>query len=107
MALAIVACAICIYATSVYRLTGHLQLYATKMSEKAGELEQEKLKTNKLLYQMLPETVAEQLKANKVSDFIEKFLDVIYRWPMISSCNADVNVYNIMFTSSIDTRLLH
>ena len=55
-----------IYGASVNKVTGDLKLYASKMAEKAEELKHEKLKTDNLLYQMLPRTVADRLKANMV-----------------------------------------
>ena len=68
VALGVVLMASVIYGVSVYRLTGHLQLLASRMTDKAQELHSEKQKTNKLLYQMLPKSVAEQLKANEVDN---------------------------------------
>lgn len=46
----------------INRLSFSLQVYARNLSEKARELEYEKELSDSLLYQMLPATVAKQLK---------------------------------------------
>lgn len=47
-----------------------IQMYAVNLSEKAKELNREKKKSDALLFQMLPTSVAQQLKqAHQVRDF--------------------------------------
>ena len=58
------------YATCIYNITGKIQKYAVYMSEKTEELEVEKERTNNLLREMLPESVAEKLKRGEVRNCI-------------------------------------
>ena len=53
------------YATCIQRLTQKISLYALKTSEKSKQLANEKKRTDALLSQMLPQTVAEQLKERR------------------------------------------
>ena len=55
-----------LYGFYVHRLTGHLQLFASKMAEKAILFKHERQKANDLLHQMLPKSVAQQLIIGKV-----------------------------------------
>ena len=50
---------------SVIKTTGDIQKYALILNEKTKELKVEKQRTDTLLYQMLPKTVADRLKAQK------------------------------------------
>ncbi len=52
------------YATCIQSLTHTLSLYALRSSEKSKELAQEKRKTESLLYEMMPRSVADQLREN-------------------------------------------
>lgn len=47
---------------SVHVVTSALQNYATGLKKRTHELKEEKLRSDRLLYQMLPKTVADQLK---------------------------------------------
>ncbi|XP_074647587.1 uncharacterized protein LOC141903373 [Tubulanus polymorphus] len=49
----------------VVRVTNDMQRYALTLADKTKELNREKRRTDSLLYQMLPKTVAEQLKYQK------------------------------------------
>ncbi|KAK6175579.1 hypothetical protein SNE40_014010 [Patella caerulea] len=49
----------------LYRLTASVQKYALEAFMKSKQLSKEKQRSDALLYQMLPETVAKQLKMNK------------------------------------------
>ena len=49
----------------IYRMTHRIQEYAVGLSEKTKELRREKKKSDSLLYQMLPKSVALQLKLSK------------------------------------------
>ena len=49
----------------IYRMTHRIQEYAVGLSEKTKELRREKKKSDLLLYQMLPKSVALQLKLSK------------------------------------------
>ncbi len=53
------------YAVSMFKMTGRMHAFANKISEKTAELKEEKKKTEKLLYQMLPKIIAERLKRNE------------------------------------------
>ncbi len=54
------------YAIRIIRMTRKIQKYASKISEKTSELNEEKKRTEKLLHQMLPKKIAEQLKRHEV-----------------------------------------
>ena len=41
----------------------NIQNYALKLSEKTRELKSEKIRTDNLLYQMIPKSIAEKLKS--------------------------------------------
>ncbi|KAI0212510.1 hypothetical protein LSAT2_002553 [Lamellibrachia satsuma] len=49
----------------IYRMTHRIQEYAVGLSDKTKELRREKKKSDSLLYQMLPKSVALQLKLSK------------------------------------------
>ncbi|XP_006825141.2 uncharacterized protein LOC100375453 [Saccoglossus kowalevskii] len=53
------------YAYSIYRLLSSLTMYGSKITSQTRQLSMEKKKTDRLLYQMLPRSVADQLKSNK------------------------------------------
>ena len=53
------------YATSIYKILKKVGDFATNASRKSKELAMEKKRTEYLLYQMLPKTVADQLKLNQ------------------------------------------
>nr|XP_022289334.1 uncharacterized protein LOC111101221 [Crassostrea virginica] len=50
----------------VYKLTVQIQNYSLTIANKTKALNKEKKRTDTLLYQMLPKSVAERLKSNKV-----------------------------------------
>nr|XP_006825617.1 PREDICTED: uncharacterized protein LOC102809714 [Saccoglossus kowalevskii] len=52
------------YVISVNRMTSAIKHYALNLTTKTTELSKEKKRSEKLLYQMLPPTVAEELKRN-------------------------------------------
>lgn len=49
----------------VYRVTSIIQNYAVGLSDKSKELRKEKKRSDTLLYQMLPKSVALQLKLSR------------------------------------------
>lgn len=49
----------------IHRMTSTIQRYARSLSEKTKELRREKKRSDTLLYQMLPKSVALQLKLSK------------------------------------------
>lgn len=51
-------------------MRGLSQMYASHLQEKASELKKEKRKSDMLLYQMLPPSVAMQLKQNEQVNII-------------------------------------
>lgn len=53
------------YGSCIHGLTSRLQSFARKVTAKTHELATEKKRSEELLYQMLPRTVAEQLKDKK------------------------------------------
>ncbi|XP_014670257.1 PREDICTED: receptor-type guanylate cyclase gcy-22-like [Priapulus caudatus] len=58
--------AICpVIALSVYRMTKSLQIYAASLQKRTEELNKEQKLTDKLLYQMLPKSVADHLKQGR------------------------------------------
>lgn len=62
------ACAITIYpviVASVYNMTKELHIFATSLEAKTEALHEEQKLTDKLLYQMLPMSVADKLKAGE------------------------------------------
>lgn len=64
MVIIVVACtSLCMwYAFSIHAMTGKITEFAYKITVKSMELAKEKHRTEVLLYQMMPKTVAEQLK---------------------------------------------
>ena len=54
----------CWYSRNVYHMTAKISSYAKKMTQKSDELDEEKKKTERLLFQMLPASVAMRLKQN-------------------------------------------
>ena len=62
---------------SIIKLTSDIQSYAITLADKTKELNIEKRRTDSLLYQMMPKTVAEQLK-KKQGVTAEYFKEVIY-----------------------------
>ena len=68
---------------SVQRMTGRIRTYASTMARKTNELQNEKRQTERLLYQMLPPSVANQLKSNGIveAEFFESvtiyFSDIV------------------------------
>ena len=78
--LAAVICLCCVfvglwYASCIHASTTRISSYALKTSEKTKQLAHEKRRTDTLLYQMLPKTVADQLK-NKQAVNAEHFESV-------------------------------
>nr|QNG40931.1 NIT domain GCY 12 [Placozoa sp. H4] len=59
----IIICPLLLYITS--RLTSNIQHYATNLADKTKQLLRERKRTDHLLFQMLPKTVAERLKHGK------------------------------------------
>ena len=64
--MAVIAMMCFMYVTCIYQITGKIQRYAVRMTEKTEELEAEKQRTNQLLREMLPASVAEKLKRGEV-----------------------------------------
>ncbi|XP_012937760.1 uncharacterized protein LOC101864616 [Aplysia californica] len=59
-----ILCPVIIYA--VYSLTNEIQKYSITLADRTKALNKEKKRTDTLLYQMLPKSVADQLKRNEV-----------------------------------------
>ncbi|GFN83560.1 guanylate cyclase 32e [Plakobranchus ocellatus] len=59
-----ILCPVIIYA--VYSLTNEIQKYSITLADRTKALNKEKKRTDTLLYQMLPKSVADQLKQNEV-----------------------------------------
>ena len=53
------------YSANIHKMTSKITNYAKRISSKSAELAAEKKRSETLLYQMLPRSVAEQLKVNK------------------------------------------
>ncbi len=54
------------YAFKIFKMTNKIQIYAKKISEKTTELKEEKVRSERLLYQMLPKKIAEGLMQQEV-----------------------------------------
>ena len=95
-------------------LSSDIQLYTLTLIEKTKELNLEKSKTDTLLYQMVPKSIAERLKNNGVveSEFFKSvtiFFSDIYGFSTISMSVAPielVTVLNSLYTS-MDERIDH
>jgi len=71
----------------IYRMTHTIQNYALGLSKKTKELRREKKRSDTLLYQMLPKSVALQLKLSKKvcrASFISLLSFIILKQVLIS-----------------------
>ncbi|GFR60735.1 guanylate cyclase 32E [Elysia marginata] len=90
-----ILCPVIIYA--VYSLTNEIQKYSITLADRTKALNKEKKRTDTLLYQMLPKSVADQLKQNEVvtaENFSEAtiFFSDIQGFTQISARSSPIQV---------------
>ncbi len=76
----------------INRLTNKIEKYGIEISMKTTQLEDEKMRTNALLYQMLPESVAEQLKMNVHIDAEHYDMVTIYFSDIVGFTNLSAKI---------------
>ncbi|KAK3085615.1 hypothetical protein FSP39_006132 [Pinctada imbricata] len=86
---------------AVYLLTSEIQKYSIKIAARTNALNKEKRRTNKLLYQMLPKSIAEKLKLNQTveaEEFQEAtiFFSDIVGFTKISSQSSPLQVVDML-----------
>ncbi|XP_055954535.1 uncharacterized protein LOC126811279 [Patella vulgata] len=94
-----VICPIIIYAA--YTLTNEIQKYSISLANRTKALNKEKKRTETLLHQMLPKSVADKLKANEVVDpenFVEAtlFFSDIQGFTQLSARSSPIQVVEML-----------